>query len=70
MTYSGEHRCGRGTDLSYALGRDSFGELERELWAIVALTVVISVVLHRVMAIPAIGYLDRRREGAELDGRS
>ncbi|MEU1849356.1 cation:proton antiporter [Streptomyces sp. NPDC019990] len=56
--------------LSYALGQDSFGGLERELWAIVALTVVISVVLHGAMATPAIGYLDRRREGAELDGRS
>jgi hypothetical protein len=32
--------------LSYALGQDSFGGLERELWAIVALTVVISVVLY------------------------
>ncbi|MBD0421889.1 cation:proton antiporter [Streptomyces sp. TRM S81-3] len=56
--------------LSYALGQDSFGGLERELWAIVALTVVVSVVLHGVMATPAIGYLDRRRDGAELDGRS
>ncbi|MFJ4815989.1 cation:proton antiporter [Streptomyces sp. NPDC088801] len=56
--------------LSYALGQDSFGGLERELWAIVALTVVISVVLHGVMATPAIGYLDRRRDGAEPGGRS
>ncbi|MDQ0714966.1 NhaP-type Na+/H+ or K+/H+ antiporter [Streptomyces luteogriseus] len=36
--------------LSYALGQDSFGGLERDPWAIVALTVVISVVLHGVMA--------------------
>ncbi|MFF3350790.1 cation:proton antiporter [Streptomyces sp. NPDC002779] len=56
--------------LSYALGQDSFGGLERELWAIVALTVVFSVVLHGVMATPAIGYLDRRRDRAELGGRS
>jgi NhaP-type Na+/H+ or K+/H+ antiporter len=56
--------------LSYALGQDSFGGLERELWAVVALTVVISVVLHGVMATPAIGYLDRRRDRAELGGRS
>ncbi|MYS92927.1 MULTISPECIES: cation:proton antiporter [Streptomyces] len=56
--------------LSYALGQESFGGLERELWAIVALTVVISVVLHGVMATPAIGHLDRRRDGAELGGRS
>lgn len=56
--------------LSYALGQDSFGGLERELWAVVALTVVISVVLHGVMATPAIGYLDRRRARAELGGRS
>jgi NhaP-type Na+/H+ or K+/H+ antiporter len=55
--------------LSYALGQDSFGGLERELWAIVALTVVISVVLHGIMATPAIGYLDRRRDGAEHAGR-
>ncbi|MGX5210909.1 cation:proton antiporter [Streptomyces violaceus] len=56
--------------LSYALGQDSFGGLGRELWATVALTVVISVVLHGVMATPAIGYLDRRRDGAQLGGRS
>jgi NhaP-type Na+/H+ or K+/H+ antiporter len=53
--------------LSYALGQDSFGGLARELWAAVAFTVVISVVLHGVMASPAIGHLDRRRERA---GRS
>ncbi|AMW11848.1 cation transporter [Streptomyces qaidamensis] len=56
--------------LSYALGQDSFGGLERELWAVVALTVVLSVVLHGVMATPAIGYLDRWRDGPELGGRS
>ncbi|MFJ8047432.1 cation:proton antiporter [Streptomyces luteogriseus] len=56
--------------LSYALGQDSFAGLEREFWAVVALTVVISVVLHGAMATPAIGYLDRRRDGAELGGRS
>ncbi|MEU9166995.1 cation:proton antiporter [Streptomyces sp. NPDC048420] len=56
--------------LSYALGQDSFGGLERELWAVVALTVVISVVLHGGMATPAIGDLDRRRDRTELGGRS
>ncbi|MFD8222993.1 cation:proton antiporter [Streptomyces massasporeus] len=56
--------------LSYALGQDPFGGLERELWAVVALTVVLSVVLHGAMASPAIGHLDRRRDSAELGGRS
>ncbi|WP_432044117.1 hypothetical protein [Streptomyces cadmiisoli] len=38
--------------LSYALGQDSFSGLDRELWVIVALTVVMSVVLHGGMATP------------------
>lgn len=56
--------------LAYALGQDSFGGLERELWAVVALTVVLSVVLHGAMASPAIDHLDRRRDSKELGGRS
>ncbi|MDX3516154.1 cation:proton antiporter [Streptomyces caniscabiei] len=51
--------------LSYALGQNSFSGLERELWAIVAFTVVISVVLHGATATPAISHLDRRRHDAE-----
>ncbi|MFF5041378.1 hypothetical protein [Streptomyces nigra] len=46
------------------------GGLERELWAIVALTVVLSVVLRGAMASPAIDHLDRRRDSKELGGRS
>ncbi|MFD5574419.1 cation:proton antiporter [Streptomyces cadmiisoli] len=56
--------------LSYALGQDSFSGLDRELWAIVALTVVMSVVLHGVMATPAINHLDRWRDRTGLDRRS
>ncbi|WP_028814987.1 cation:proton antiporter [Streptomyces flavidovirens] len=51
--------------LSYALGQNSFSGLERELWTLVAFTVVVSVVLHGAMATPAINRLERRNHHAK-----
>ncbi|MFG3496719.1 cation:proton antiporter [Streptomyces sp. NPDC047886] len=50
--------------LAYALGHDDFGGRADELWAVVAFTVVASVVLHGITATPAIEWVDRRRSGA------
>ncbi|RST10891.1 sodium:proton antiporter [Streptomyces sp. WAC05374] len=47
--------------LAYALGLDDFGGLGRELWAAVAFTVLLSVVVHGVTATPVISRLDRMR---------
>lgn len=47
--------------LAYALGQDDFGGTARELWAVVAFTVLGSVVLHGVTATPVISRLDRLR---------
>ncbi|MCS0636732.1 cation:proton antiporter [Streptomyces sp. LP05-1] len=47
--------------LAYAFGHAGFGGLERELWAAVAFTVVVSVILHGVTAAPVISRLDRLR---------
>ncbi|MEU6176969.1 cation:proton antiporter [Streptomyces coeruleorubidus] len=54
--------------LSYALGQNSFSGLDRELWAVVAFTVVVSVMLHGAMATPAIRRLLRANERAESGG--
>jgi len=54
--------------VAYALEHGDFAEPER-LWAIVALTVAASVVLHGVTATPAMSFLDRRREQASLHQR-
>ncbi|MEE1753182.1 cation:proton antiporter domain-containing protein [Streptomyces sp. SP18CS02] len=51
--------------LAYALGHDDFNGLERQLWAVVAFTVLASVVLHGVSATPVISRLDRLRGTAE-----
>lgn len=51
--------------LSYALGQNPFSGLERELWAVVAFTVVGSVALHGVMAAPAISRMERKSRHAE-----
>ncbi|MCX4661843.1 cation:proton antiporter [Streptomyces uncialis] len=47
--------------LSYALGHDDFAGLAEELWALTALTVALSVLLHGVSATPVIRRLDQLR---------
>ncbi|MEV5427986.1 cation:proton antiporter [Streptomyces sp. NPDC052701] len=47
--------------LSYALGTEAFHVPAEELWAVVAFTVLASVVLHGVTASPVISRLDRLR---------
>ena len=47
--------------LAYALNEESFERAE-EVWALVALTIVISVVVHGVTASPAMDKLDEMRE--------
>ncbi|MEU0686140.1 cation:proton antiporter [Streptomyces uncialis] len=47
--------------LSYALGRDDFAGLADELWALTAVTVALSVLLHGVSATPVIRRLDQLR---------
>ncbi|MDL5199284.1 cation:proton antiporter [Streptomyces sp. ALI-76-A] len=47
--------------LAYALGQQHFPVPERELWAVVTFTVLVSVVLHGVTAGPVVSRLDRRR---------
>ncbi|MFC9289329.1 cation:proton antiporter [Streptomyces sp. NPDC057052] len=47
--------------LSYALGPQTFHVPAEELWAVVAFTVLVSVVLHGVTASPVISRLDRLR---------
>lgn len=51
--------------LAYALGQGHFTEYADELWAVVALTVVASVMLHGVAATPVISRLDRLRRDSE-----
>jgi NhaP-type Na+/H+ or K+/H+ antiporter len=46
--------------LAYALGHEYFPE-ERWLWSTVAFAIVVSVVVHGVLATPVMGYLERRR---------
>ncbi|GAA5037673.1 NhaP-type Na+/H+ or K+/H+ antiporter [Thermocatellispora tengchongensis] len=47
--------------LAFALGMADFGVPARELWAVVAFTVLVSVVLHGVTATPVMSRLDRLR---------
>ncbi|OSC57010.1 cation transporter, partial [Streptomyces sp. 4F] len=47
--------------LAHALGTEGFHVPAGELWAVVAFTVLASVVLHGVTASPAISRLDRLR---------
>ncbi|MFF8842168.1 cation:proton antiporter [Streptomyces sp. NPDC015127] len=47
--------------LAYALGHDGFGGRAEQLWAVVACTVMGSVVIHGVAATPVITRLDRLR---------
>lgn len=46
--------------LAYALEKQPFGNV-RELWAIVALVILLSVVVHGLAATPVMGWLDRQR---------
>ncbi|MFC6575202.1 cation:proton antiporter [Planomonospora parontospora] len=56
--------------LAYALGHADFGVPAEELWAVVAFTVLVSLVLHGVTATPVMARLDRLRErAAEGDGK-
>jgi NhaP-type Na+/H+ or K+/H+ antiporter len=52
--------------ISWALEHGDFAQPER-LWAVVALTVAASVLLHGVTATPAMALLDRERQRAALD---
>jgi NhaP-type Na+/H+ or K+/H+ antiporter len=52
--------------LAYATGAADFGRVE-ELWATVAFTVVLSVVVHGVAATPAMAWLDRVRDERRED---
>ncbi|GAA4082603.1 cation:proton antiporter [Nonomuraea soli] len=47
--------------LAYALGHADFGVPAEEVWAVVAFTVLASVVLHGITATPVMRYLDRLR---------
>ncbi|MEU7700531.1 cation:proton antiporter [Streptomyces sp. NPDC015492] len=47
--------------LAYALGHHGFEGQARDLWALTAVTVSLSVLLHGIGATPAIGHLDRLR---------
>ncbi|MFJ6698106.1 cation:proton antiporter [Streptomyces sp. NPDC091272] len=55
--------------LAYALGETKFPVPERELWAVVTFTILISVVLHGVTSGPVVTRLDRRRKGASAEQR-
>ncbi len=48
--------------LAYALNQHYFPNAEA-LWAIVALVIVISIVVHGITATPAMAWLDRQRKG-------
>ncbi|MGV9776098.1 cation:proton antiporter [Streptosporangium sp. NPDC003464] len=50
--------------LAYALGQADFGVPAEELWAVVAFTVLASLVLHGVTATPVMRRLDRLRDRA------
>ncbi|MFJ6438384.1 cation:proton antiporter [Streptomyces sp. NPDC091416] len=54
--------------LAYAFGEGEFGAYEKEMWAVVVFTVLVSVVLHGVAATPVTAYLDR--QAAEEGARS
>jgi NhaP-type Na+/H+ or K+/H+ antiporter len=49
--------------LAHASNQVEFIQIE-QVWAITALVVVISVVVHGVTATPAMAYIDRRAETA------
>ena len=47
--------------LAYAAGHEYFPE-ERWLWSTVAFAIVVSVVVHGVLATPVMNYLESRRD--------
>lgn len=55
--------------LAHALGHGPFADRAQELWAVVACTVLVSVMLHGATATPVISRLDRLRREMR-DGRS
>ena len=46
--------------IAYGINHGDFGSSER-LWAIAALIVLMSIVIHGISATPAMGWLDRKR---------
>jgi NhaP-type Na+/H+ or K+/H+ antiporter len=52
--------------LAFALSKAEFAEA-RELWAIVGFVVLVSVVIHGVLASPVMRYLDLRRSDKDLE---
>jgi len=50
--------------LAYALGQADFGVPAAELWAVIAFTILVSLVVHGVSATPVMDRLDRLRDGA------
>ncbi|WP_455354922.1 cation:proton antiporter [Streptomyces sp. SYSU K217416] len=54
--------------LAFALGESTFGGFERELWAVVTFTVLVSVVVHGTAATPVISRLDRLNRTARRGG--
>ncbi|MEU4179661.1 cation:proton antiporter [Streptomyces sp. NPDC026589] len=57
--------------LAYAFGKGDFGPYEREMWAVVVFSVLISVVVHGVAAAPVTSWLDRRSaESSRRDART
>ncbi|MYR28027.1 sodium:proton antiporter [Streptomyces sp. SID4945] len=53
--------------LSYALGHGHVAAPAAELWATVTFTVVVSVLLHGILATPVVRYLDRREARAPAE---
>ncbi|MCX5232560.1 cation:proton antiporter [Streptomyces sp. NPDC006553] len=53
--------------LSYALGHHGFDGQARDLWALTAATVSLSVLIHGIGATPAMSHVDRLRDGRPPD---
>lgn len=51
--------------LAYAIGEGSFDDVSRVLWSTVAFTIILSVVVHGVLATPAMTWLERVRLPSE-----
>jgi len=66
IAFFGIRGIGSAYYLAYALGRADF-ESPNLLWSAVALTMLVSIVLHGVTVTPVMLYLDRRREKKMAD---
>lgn len=55
--------------LAYATGEGSFDDTARVLWSTVTFTIILSVLVHGVLATPAMAWLERVREPAR-EGRA